>query len=141
MFAVRREIRVRPILKVISHIGLVFTPDNVFHGRKQFYRFLAKGKVKTATLQEEIYIGVPLVFGIRLRKQILTEVVPDRTRFPVVVIFRTLVVIVREYQIQQTGFRRRIKINRNVISCKSQLGRFLERYSKRLVILRVHGHI
>ena len=141
MLAVRREIRVRPVLKVIAHIGLVFTPDNVFHGRKQFYRFLAKGKVKTAALQEEIYIGVPLVLAVSLGKQILTEIVPDRTRFPVVVIFRTLVVVVGEYQVQQTGFRRRIKINRNVISCKSQLGRFLERYSKRLVVLRVHGHI
>ena len=130
MLAVRREIRVRPILKVISHIGLVFTPDNVFHGRKQFYRFLAKGKVKTAALQEEIYIGVPLVLAVSLGKQILTEVVPDRTRFPVVVIFRTLVVVVGEYQVQQTGFRRRIKINRYVIGSKSQFGRFLERYSK-----------
>ena len=50
-------------------------------------------------------------------------------------------VVVGEYQVQQTGFRRRVKINRNVIGCKSQLGRFLERYSKRLVVLRVHGHI
>ena len=75
---------------------------------------------------------VPLVLAVSLGKQILTEIVPDRPRFPIVVIFRTLVVIVGEYQVQQTGFRRRIKINRNVIGCKSQLGRFFERYSKRL---------
>ena len=115
--------------------------DDVRHGRQQLHRLTGHAEVETDALQDEVQVLVPLVFRVCLAEQILIEVVADGAALAVVVFLRLLMIIVRKDHIQQTCLARRVEVGWHVVGGESDFGAFLEGDGKRLVVLRVDGHV
>ena len=93
---INREITFGPLAEIVGHIPEILTEYDITHLRLDLDLQRSDGKIKFHALEYEIYIRLPLGFGVCAAEQVFVKVCADLTGFEIVVIFCTLVVIVGE---------------------------------------------